>query len=739
MRIALLIGSLWGLGHSVWGQSFVGKVINEFKNPIQQVNISTPSTNQHTHSDEQGTFILEGIEVGDTLCFSHISYKSQCVVVGTPKAELVVVLDVKWMDLAEVVIKPEQNALQLITDLDLAIAPLNSSQDLLRKVPGLFIGQHAGGGKAEQIFLRGFDIDHGTDIRVTVDGLPVNMVSHAHGQGYADLHFVIPETVGRLDFGKGPYQASKGNFTTAGYVDFLTKEALDHSTVKIEAGQFNTYRLLGLLNVLHKDRHNAYLAAEYNASDGPFESPQNFNRINLFGKYTGWLSGTDKVGVTASYFSSKWDASGQIPQRAVDNGRIKRFGAIDDTEGGNTSRINLAVNYDKIIDAKSRIKSKVYFSNYGFELYSNFTFFLEDSTNGDQIRQLENRNIYGFNTAYRRQFSNGPLSGNLEAGITFRNDQSRDNELSHTRNRSETLKYIQRGNINETNLSTYLAATFYLKKWTLNGSVRLDYFDFQYNDALIPTYQTQTATKALVSPKINLAYDPIPALQLYAKAGRGFHSNDTRVVVVETGREILPVASGFDVGGIWKPTPKMLLNVAYWYLYLEQEFVYVGDAGIVEPSGETQRQGVELSYRYQPLSWLFWNLDANYTHARALGEPQGNHYIPLVPDFTLTSSINVIHPWGIYGGIHVRHLNHRPANEDYSITAEGYTVVDLNVGYKFTKWDLGIQIQNLFNTDWNETQFATESRLQNEAAPVEEIHFTPGTPFFFKAFVAYLF
>ena len=728
---------LWG--YPILGQSFVGKVVDEFQKPIQQVNISIPSTDRHAHSDEQGRFVLENIAVGDTLCFSHISYKRQCVVVQDVNEELTVALELKLMNLSEVVIKSDVNTLQLVTALDLAMAPLNTSQDMLRKIPGLFIGQHAGGGKAEQIFLRGFDIDHGTDIQITVDGLPVNMVSHAHGQGYADLHFVIPETIDRLDFGKGPYQANKGNFATAGHVDFVTKETLDNSMLKIEAGQFNTYRVLGLLNVVRNDRHNAYVATEYSFSDGPFESPQNFNRINLFGKYTGMLSNSDKLGVTASYFTSKWDASGQIPQRAVDNGSITRFGAIDDTEGGNTSRINLLADYEKTIDRHSTLKTKVYFSNYGFELYSNFTFFLEDSTNGDQIRQKEQRNIYGLSTAYKRQFLNGPLSGHWELGMSLRNDQSQDNELSRSRNRSETLESIQLGNINETNLGGYAGATFYFKKWTFNGSVRLDYFDFQYNDALVAAYQTQTAARAVVSPKLNLAYDPVPSLQLYVKAGRGFHSNDTRVVLTETGREILPIASGFDAGGIWKPTPNMLVNVAYWYLYLEQEFVYVGDAGIVEPSGQTQRQGVELSYRYQPLNWLFFNLDGTYTHARALGEPQGANYIPLAPDFTLTSSISVVHPWGIYGGLHLRYLNQRPANEDYSIVAEGYTVVDLNVGYKFNKWDFGIQIQNLFNTAWNETQFATESRLQNELEPVEEIHFTPGPPFFFRAFVAYLF
>ena len=239
-------------------------------------------------------------------------------------------------------------------------------------------------------------------------------------------------------------------------------------------------------------------------------------------------------------------------------------------------------------------------------------------------------------------------------------------------------------------------------------------------------------TEAIVSPNFNVFYNPSKSLQLYLKSGKGFHSNDTRVVVAEEAMDILPAAYGVDLGYTWKPTSNMFLNMAYWYLFLEQEFVYVGDAGIVEPSGRTRRQGIELSYRYQPLPFLSWNLDMNYTHARSIDEVDGEDYIPLAPDFTLVTGLNFDHKSGIYGNTNVRYLKDRPANEDNSIVAEGYTVVDLNVGFKWKKINFGIQIQNLFDTEWNETQFATESRLQNETESVEEIHFTPGTPFSLK-------
>lgn len=737
MKLNFLLLLLLLTEGSLIAQTFEGKVVDEYRQPVQLANILNLRTDQHIHSDESGTFTLDNTYEGDTLRVSAIGFQTRLIPILNLEQPATIVLSEKLITLSEIVVSPKIDALRAITDIDIRTNPVNSSQDILRRVPGLFIGQHAGGGKAEQIFLRGFDIDHGTDINITVDGLPVNMVSHAHGQGYADLHFLIPETVEKIDFGKGPYYQNKGNFTTAGYVDFRTKERLDRSSVKLEAGQFNTYRLLGMFNLAEGRKHNAYITTELLSTDGYFESPQDFNRINLLGKYSGNLSDQDKVRLTFSRFYSKWDASGQVPQRAVDNGTISRFGAIDDTEGGNTSRTNVLLEYDKLIDDNSSVISTAYFSRYDFELYSNFTFFLEDPVNGDQIRQKEDRTIFGLKSEHNQFFSAGMVNGSWQLGVSLRNDQSRDNELSRTANRTETLDLLQLGDINETNLAAYTGTTIDIGKWSFNPSVRLDYFDFQYYDKLLPVYNTQAQTRAIVSPKLNVLFNPGETLQLYLKSGKGFHSNDTRVVVAQEGEEILPAAYGFDIGYIWKPADNLFINMAYWNLYLEQEFVYVGDAGIVEPSGETRRQGLDLSVRYQPRTWVFWNFDANYTHASAINEPENQDFIPLAPDFTLVSGLNFIFESGLYGSINVRHLADRPANEDNSIIADGFTVTDLSAGYKWRKISLGIQIQNLFDTEWNEAQFATESRLLNEAEPVEEIHFTPGTPFFLRAMIQY--
>lgn len=718
-------------------QSITGKVLDVKKHPIAEVQILNLSSTNHAHSNEYGLFNINNTKIGDTLKLYHMGYVMAEVVVD--QEIMTIQLQDQLLDLEEVVILPHNNVLNVISTVDYRIAPVNSSQDILRQVPGLFIGQHAGGGKAEQIFLRGFDIDHGTDITLAVDGMPVNMVSHAHGQGYADLHFVIPETVKKIDFGKGPYQASKGNFNTAGYVDFKTKNSLDNSLLKLELGQFNSFRTLGMFNLVDQEKHQAYVALEFLGTNGPFESPQNFNRLNLFAKYTATASPRDKIGISLSHFTSKWDASGQIPQRAVDQGLITRFGAIDDTEGGYTSRTNASVKHNRVLSDHAYIQSQLYYSKYNFQLYSNFTFFLEDSLNGDQIMQQEDRTIVGLNSAYHHNLQWKKVDIKLVAGVQLRHDQVLDNELSRTLNRRETLEQLQYGNIYETNAAGYANASFEIGKWTLGLGVRADYFDFQYNDLLQPTYTIQSTNKTIVSPKLNLLYSPQQNLQLYFRAGRGFHSNDTRVVVAQNGRQILPAAYGVDAGLLWKPIPRLLVNAAYWYLFLEQEFVYVGDAGIVEPSGQTQRQGGELSVRYQILDWLFWKLDANYTHARAVEEAVGENFIPLAPDLTMTSGLQLIHPSGFYGGVNWRFLKDRPANEDNSIVAKGYSIVDLNAGFQFKRFDIGFQIQNLFNTAWNETQFATTSRLAGEVAPVEEIHFTPGTPFFFKGIIQYSF
>ena len=728
-------------------QNLTGKVVDEVGNPLEDVNIFNKTSGQHNHTDATGRFTLGRTSVNDTVYFSRLGYTSETKMVnqldlGSP---ITVILKESAISLDQVVLVSKVNALTNFVNIDVKTNPVKSAQEIIRKVPGLVIGQHGGGGKAEQIFLRGFDIDHGTDVALSVDGLPVNMVSHAHGQGYADLHFVIPETIEDIDFGKGPYYANVGNFNTAGYVALNTKKKLDDNLISIEAGQFNTLRALGLLKIAENENSNAYLASELLLTDGVFDSPQNFNRINLLGRYHFNNYQDEEFTISLSHFQSKWNQSGQIPQRAVDQGLISRFGAIDDTEGGNTSRTNIWVNHFKQLKENQSIRSKAFLSKYDFELFSNFTFFLNDPVNGDQIQQVENRTVIGAETVYTRAFNNlgGDAQIGLDAGIGFRYDDNNDVQLSRTRNRREILNRLAFGDIDETNIYGYVDGDIKWNKWTINPGLRFDYFNFEYTDFLNldangnPTnsFRNPSENDYIVSPKLNFIYNASPNVQLFLKNGFGFHSNDSRVVTSPLGnvQETLPSAFGSDLGIMAKPLKRLLINAGIWYLALEQEFVYVGDEAIVEPSGRSRRFGGDFGIRYQINDWLFANFDINYTMARSIDEPDGEDFIPLAPDLTSAGGLSVTNLGKFSGNINYRFIDDRPANEDNSIIAERYFVTDMNLNYNFSKnWTFSLIVENVFDVEWNETQFATETRLFDEQQSVEEITFTPGAPFFLR-------
>ena len=303
---------------TIRAQSLKGKVTDYNGVALENVGIFNQTSGQHSHTNLSGSFSLPSTQVNDSVYFSNLGYKTYVLVIQPQHVNegVQIALEESSINLDQVVVVSKVDAMSRIVNIDVQNDPVKSSQEILRKVPGLLIGQHAGGGKAEQIFLRGFDIDHGTDVAISVDGMPVNMVSHAHGQGYADLHFVIPETIDNINFGKGLYYADKGNFNTAGYVDLNLKKSIDQSMVSYESGQFNTNRFVGLFKVLESSKSNAYLASEVYLTDGPFDSPQNFNRINILGRYNYKDIGNEELTLTASHFQSKWDASGQIPQRA---------------------------------------------------------------------------------------------------------------------------------------------------------------------------------------------------------------------------------------------------------------------------------------------------------------------------------------------------------------------------------------------------------------------------------------
>ncbi len=731
---SILLVVLLCLGATLNAQNKLkGKVIDaKSRQPLETASVSDadmPTNN--TITDSYGNFSLKTTKEKVKLIISYLGYKPVSIEAGTQE-DLKITLEADALSLKDVVLLSSNHTSKFsnLTKIDLDLKPVRNTQELLRLVPGLFIAQHAGGGKAEQIFLRGFDVDHGTDVKVSVDGMPVNMVSHAHGQGYADLHFVIPETINNIDFGAGPYYAQQGNLNTAGYVAFSTFNNIAGSRVQVEAGRYNSFRTLALVDLLkkNKDKQSAYVAAEYNYSNGPTLSKQKFNRFNLLAKYNLAISSTTQLSASVSTFKSSWNASGQVPDRAVVSGLIDRFGSIDDSEGGNTERQNANVILAHTFAGGTKWENQVFYSRYKFSLFSNFTFFLNNPVEGDGIHQQESRNIFGYNSKINHQYYFNNASLQSTYGVGLRSDASKDSRLANTVRR-RFLGNTKLGDINETNAFAFVQEQLTTGKWLFDAGVRFDYFSFNYADKL-STQQLPSRQKSIVSPKLNIQYTVNKEMQLFVKSGKGFHSNDTRVVTANNGKQILPAAYGADAGIILKPNSKTLISLAAWYLFLDQEFVYVGDAGVVEPSGKTRREGIDLIARYQFTKNLFANLNVNFTKPRAIGEAKNEDYIPLAPDLTSIGGLFYKSKIGLNGGLNYRYIKNRPANEDNSVVAKGYFILDAAINYSKPKYEIGIAVENMLNVKWNEAQFATESQLKGEANPVTELHYTPGTPIF---------
>lgn len=698
------------------------------------------NSGNNTFTDEYGNFNLKIPGDQTELAVSYVGYKA--IKVWTdPKESIRIELEHEVVSLKDVVVLQSNVATRLntLTKIDLDLNPVRNTQELMRLVPGLFIAQHAGGGKAEQIFLRGFDVDHGTDVQVSVDGIPVNMVSHAHGQGYADAHFIIPETINNIDFGAGPYYTGQGNLNTAGYVSYSTYNNIPSSRIQVEAGRFNTFRTLALIDLLkkNKDKQSAYVAGEFYYTDGPTINKQNFNRFNLFGKYNHAINGRTQLTVSASAFRSKWDASGQVPERAIASGLIDRFGSIDPTEGGNTERYNANVLLAHTFNNGTIWQNQAWYSRNKFSLFSNFTFFANDPVNGDAISQAELRDVFGYTSKLSQKYGYNTWTLQSVYGAGIRYDAVYDSKLTNVVKR-QFLSNVKLGDIREANAFGFVQQQVSAGKWLVDAGVRFDYLHFNYFDKL-SLAQNPSQGKAIVSPKINIQYTVDPTLQLYFKTGKGFHSNDTRVVTANQGKEILPAAYGSDIGIILKPVDNLLINVAAWYLQLNQEFVYVGDDGNIEPSGKTNRKGIDLVARYQFSKSLFANVNLNVTKARATGIIKGEDYIPLAPSFTSTGGVFYKAGKGLNGGITYRFIKDRPADETNSIIAKGYFLLDASLNYSTPKFEFGLAIENIFDVMWNEAQFATESRLRDEPASITELNFTPGTPIFARLKMAVFF
>ncbi len=450
----ILILLIFLISRHAFGQSnaLTGNIVDSDTNlPIEGASISLLPEKLVLATNAAGNFLMKSFDHSTGIVISAIGYKTQTIsLIEFHQKKNIISLVPVAIELSAVTVSPRPGEqFQAISKIDIGLRNITNSQEVLRLVPGLFIGQHQGGGKAEQIFLRGFDCDHGTDISINADGMPVNLVSHAHGQGYADTHFIIPETIGYVNFRKGPYYAEKGDFCTTGYVDYHTMDVLPANTVKLEGGMFSTFRILGMFNLLGEKakarQQSWYVATEYRYTNSYFDNPEHFNRFNIFTKYNAKISSNTWLNFSASTLYSKWNASGQIPVRAVSEGIIGFYGSLDPNEGGVTSRTNANAQTLTTLRNGDMIKNQLYYSYYTFDLHTNFSFFLVDTLNGDEIRQKEARNLFGYKGSYEHSGYVGSAKLSSEMGIQFRGDATNNSELSHTKDRYITLQTFKLG------------------------------------------------------------------------------------------------------------------------------------------------------------------------------------------------------------------------------------------------------------------------------------------------------
>lgn len=657
--------------------------------------------------------------------------------------------DVTELEIPEVSVIGERpvaaSSQQFIPDKDILLQPQGRPAQVLRLIPGFITAEHSGGaGKADQYFLRGFDADHGTDVAFFIDNMPINLRTHGHGQGFTDLNFIIPETIQGIDVVKGTYHAEFGDFNTAGAVRFKTREVLQENVVQGAGGQFDTQRYLLMLSPT-KDKVRTLFAAEGYYTNGPFENDNRYFRFNFMGKATVNPTVRSELSVTGSYQKSHWNGSGEIPFRAVTDGTIDRFGSIDPSEGGKTQRSTGRLQYHYDTPSGGRFFADAYLQYYKMDLWTNFTFFLDDPVNGDGINQHDQRYMYGGNLGYQQAGELFGIRTAATAGFQTRVDSISNIRLVTQTNRMATGTIVESA-VDEASYSPYVKLELQPLPWMrLVGGLRADYFTFDVRNLCDTCPQQPAGSKnsGQVSPKANLILGPWFNTEFFVNYGTGFHSNDARSTVAG-GSTPLARAQGTEVGVRSKPwgPEQMELMATFWWLDLNSELVFVGDAGTTEVRGPTRRYGVEVGARGQVYGPFYINSSFTWTHA----EFKDGLAIPLAPDLTAYSALIMRWPEGLSSQIQMTYLGVRNLTEDRTVKAPSWLVFDLTERYQLPiklshgRLEAFLFVQNLFDSNWEGATYAFASRLPNEpAGGVQDIHFVPGNPRFFMGGLAWYF
>lgn len=610
--------------------------------------------------------------------------------------------------------------------------PTYRGGEILEHVPGLIVTQHSGEGKANQYFLRGFNLDHGTDFAVSVDGVPVNMRTHGHGQGYSDLNFLIPELVGGLQYRKGPYYAEEGDFSAAGAARVRLSNALGRGIAEAGIGGQGYKRAL-VANSPRLGPGRLLYALELLHNDGPWSRPDDYRKVNGVLRYS---QGTRANGfdVTAMAYRGKWDATDQIAKRAVDSGQIGRFDTLDPTDGGRSSRYALSAAWRRA-QGERKTEANAYIVRSDLKLFSNFTYFLDDPVNGDQFEQSDRRVVSGANLEHTWAAKLGGLDVANSVGLQLRNDHIAVG-LFGTRAR-ERLATTRSDRVIETSAGVFFENVAYWTKLlrTVAG-VRADYFSADVNsDTAVNSGRT---TDRKVSPKLSVVLGPWAQTELYLNYGRGFHSNDARGTTIavdpKTGDAaqrvpFLVSATGYEAGVRTAIVPKLQTSLSVFRLDVDSELVFVGDAGTTEASRPSRRTGFELSNLYSPTSWLLLDADIAFSGARFRDSDPAGSRIPGAVEgvATFTVAVDKLGPW--YGSARLRYFGPRPLIEDDSVRSSSTTLVSARVGYRFSR-SLRAQLDvfNLFDRQASQIDYYYDSQLRGEVAPGADVHFHPTEP-----------
>jgi len=623
--------------------------------------------------------------------------------------------------------------------------PFIRSGEVMEVVPGVVVTQHSGSGKANQYFLRGFNLDHGTDFSTRIDGVPINLPTHAHGQGYMDLNWVIPEIVDYVNFRKGPYYADVGDFSSAGTADIHLVKTLPEGLVKVGVGQDDFYRVLVGQTPQLGSGHLLY-ALEGNFYNGPYDHPQHFQKVNAVLKYT-LERGPSVFTLGATAYYSKWNSTDQIPRRAVDEGLISRLGAIDPSDGGRTSRFSLYSEWSYKGD-KSLTQANAYLVYYRLNLFSNFTFFLDDPVNGDQFEQADRRFVVGGNVSQTWFTTWLGASMDHTIGLQVRHDAIPKVALFQTRERVR-LSTTRDDKAHETSVGFYYQnQTQWLPKVRTMLGLREDVFIFDVNSDIAVNSGNQTAS--IFSPKLSLIFGPWARTELYLNGGFGFHSNDARGTTITVDPKnpntsvprVTPLVrtKGAEIGVRSTWIPGLNSTLAFWYLTLGSELIFSGDAGITEPSRPSRRYGVEWANFYKVTPWLTLDFDLSHSYAKFTeNNPVGN-YIPGSIETVIATGATVNLPNGLFGSLRARYFGPRPLIEDNSVRSPATTLVNLEAGYKYKNIVAQLDVLNLFNSKNHDIDYFYVSRLPGEPADgVADVHFHPVVPRTVRFSLAYKF